>query len=89
MKVAISTDQHPIPKKCGVIHSHNIFMCLPVCRSFSPYEGLPASCHAVAFDFSGQYLAVGGPDVQIYNSKQVRGQSRFLPKMTEWLSREC
>ncbi|GAB4816363.1 hypothetical protein N2152v2_003409 [Parachlorella kessleri] len=37
-------------------------------RSLSPYEGSPAT--SVAFDHSGLYLAVGGPDARVYGVKQ-------------------
>mmetsp|Transcript_2602 Transcript_2602/g.4424 ORF Transcript_2602/g.4424 Transcript_2602/m.4424 type:complete len:504 (+) Transcript_2602:171-1682(+) len=54
---------------------------LKVLKSFSPYEGSPAACHAVSFDFTGQFLAVGGPDVHIYNSKQDWNVVRTLSDM--------
>jgi hypothetical protein len=41
------------------------------CRTITPYED-GSACNAVAFDYSGQYLAVGGADVKIYGTKQVR-----------------
>ncbi len=44
--------------------------CRPVRRrSIAPFDG--AACNAVAFDWSGQYLAVGGSDARIYATKQV------------------
>ncbi|KAI8476157.1 MAG: spliceosome component, nuclear pre-mRNA splicing factor [Monoraphidium minutum] len=37
-------------------------------KMLSPYDGAPCTC--VAFDHSGLYLAVGGPDARVYGSKQ-------------------
>ena len=38
-----------------------------LCRALSPYDDQP--CTSVAFDYSGQYLAVGGADARVYGTK--------------------
>lgn len=50
-------------------------------KELQPYESAP--CNAVTWDASGYYLAVGGADVSIYNSKQdwsVVKQFSDMPK---------
>ncbi|GBF98278.1 spliceosome nuclear pre-mRNA splicing factor [Raphidocelis subcapitata] len=38
-------------------------------KTLSPYEG-GGACTSVAFDHSGLYLSVGGPDARVYGAKQ-------------------
>lgn len=40
------------------------------CRELQPYD--EPACRAATYDFSGQYLAVGGSDLRVYAPKQVR-----------------
>jgi hypothetical protein len=37
-------------------------------QALAPYDSAPTSC--VCYDYSGLYLAVGGPDVRVYSTKQ-------------------
>ena len=50
-------------------------------HTLDPYEGA-SSCHAVRFDHSGHYLAVGGQDLRVFNAKQDYGlvKSFEMPK---------
>lgn len=52
---------------------------LKVLKSFTPYED--SGCRSVAFDYSGQYLAVGGADARIYGQKQDWNVVRTFPDM--------
>jgi hypothetical protein len=54
--------------------------CALACRTLVPYEGGDApGAAAVAFDHSGNYLAVGGVDARVYGVKQVLVQCMRWP----------
>lgn len=47
-----------------------VALYLLCCRELQPYD--EPACRAATYDFSGQYLAVGGSDLRVYAPKQVR-----------------
>lgn len=49
-------------------HMHSMPCCRMCCRSISPFDG-GAGCASAAFDATGQYLAVGGPEVRVFSVK--------------------
>lgn len=55
----------------------------PVHRELQPYD--EPTCRAVSYDFSGQYVAVGGSDLRVYSPKQVSqaptDPHNFLPRL--------
>jgi hypothetical protein len=44
-------------------------MCVS-CRELQPFE--EPTCRTASYDYSSQYLAVGGSDLRVYAPKQVR-----------------
>jgi len=56
-------------------------------RTLTPYEDAP--CSAVAFDYSGQYLAVGGADARVYGQKQVRSCDAALSHSAQCVTHAC
>lgn len=59
----------------------------PVHRELQPYD--EPTCRAVAYDFSGQYVAVGGSDLRVYSPKQVSQAPTDPPKFLPRLDRVC
>jgi hypothetical protein len=53
-----------------VSHVHLVSSALLLrCRELRPYD--EPMCRAVSFDYSSQFLAVGGSDLRVYAPKQV------------------
>lgn len=59
--------------KCCLRMPETLSVCLACAarRELQPYD--EPTCRAAIYDYSGQYLAVGGSDLRVYAPKQVRG----------------
>lgn len=51
-------------------------MSISSCRELQPYD--EPTCRAACYDYSSQYLAVGGTDLRVYAPKQVRQGERDI-----------